>query len=65
MNINLKVEIIRRFGSQVVAAKKLKIGESKLSYLVNEHVEPTPEERDVLKKALGRDYFEPESPSAA
>lgn len=38
MNIDLKVELIRRFGSQVVAAKKLKIGESKLSYLVRGHV---------------------------
>jgi len=65
MNIDLKVEIIRRYGSQVVAAKKLKIGESKLSYLVRGHVEPNPQEREILKAALGADYFQPERPRAA
>jgi hypothetical protein len=65
MNIDLKVEIIRRFGSQVVAAKTLKIGESKLSYLVRGHVEPNAYEREILRTALGADYFEPEGPRAA
>jgi hypothetical protein len=65
MNIDLKVELIRHFGSQIVAAKKLRIQNSKLSYLVHGHAEPSKRERDVLKKALGADYFEKESPSAA
>jgi len=54
MNIDLKVELIRRFGSQVVAAKQLKIGESKLSYLVRGHVEPNPHEREILQNRFGR-----------
>lgn len=65
MNIDLKVELIRRFGSQVIAAKQLKIGESKLSYLVRGHVEPNPQEREILKTALGADYFQPQGPQAA
>jgi hypothetical protein len=65
MNIDLKIELIRRFGTQVVAAKQLNIREAKLSYLVRGHAEPNERERDVLKKALGADYFEKESPSAA
>jgi hypothetical protein len=65
MNIDLKVELIRRFGSQVVAAKRLKIHESKLFHLVRGHEEPNPRERDVLKKALGADYFATQPPSAA
>jgi hypothetical protein len=65
MNLDLKIELIRHFGSQVVVAKRLKIHESKLSYLVRGHVEPTKHERDLLKKALGADYFETQPPSAA
>ena len=65
MNIDLKVELIRTFGSQVVAAKRLNIGESKLSYLVRGHVEPNAHERKILRTALGADYFEPEGPQAA
>jgi hypothetical protein len=65
MNIDLKVELIRRFGTQIVAAKALNIGESKLSYLVRGHVEPNPQEREILRTALGTDYFEPKGPQAA
>ena len=65
MNIDLKIGIIRQFGSQVVAAKKLKIREAKLSYLVRGHLEPNARERQLLREALGADYFEPQSPSAA
>jgi hypothetical protein len=63
MNLELKIGLIRRFGSQVAASKRLGIANSKISYLVRGHAEPTPKERDLLKKALGADYFE--SPSAA
>jgi hypothetical protein len=65
MNIDLKVELIRKFGSQVVAAKRLKIREAKLSYLVRGHAEQNPKEREILKTALGADYFQPGGPRAA
>jgi hypothetical protein len=57
MNIELKVELIRRFGSQVVAARQMGIREAKLSYFVRDHSEPNDREREILKKALGADYF--------
>jgi hypothetical protein len=57
MNIELKVELIRRFGSQVVAARQMGIREAKLSYFVRGHSMPNEREREILKKALGADYF--------
>jgi hypothetical protein len=65
MNVELRIGLIRYAGSQVAAAKKLKIREAKLSYLVRGHAEPNAHEREILKRALGRDYFEKQSPSAA
>ena len=66
MNIDLKVGLIRHGGgSQLAAAKKLGIQNSKLSYLVRGHVQPNPHEREILKIVLGADYFEPEGPRAA
>jgi len=55
MNVELKVELIRRFGSQIVASKRLGIRESKLSYIVQGHAEPSAQERKALEKTLGRD----------
>ena len=57
MNVDLRLGLLRRYGSQIVASKQLGIGNSKLSYLVHGHAEPTPREREVLKEALGADYF--------
>ena len=57
MNIELRIALMRQFGSQVRAAKPLKIHESRLSRLVNGHSEPTAEERKRLSVALGGDYF--------
>ena len=67
MNIELKIALIRRFGSQIRAAKPLRIDESKLSRIVQGHREPTPEERERLREVLGVDCFsgEPEGPRAA
>ncbi len=65
MNIDLRVGIIRKYGTQVVAAKELKIREAKLSYLVRGHVEPNAHEREILRTALGADYFQPEGSRAA
>jgi hypothetical protein len=65
MNIELKIAVIRRFRSQVEASKELGIRENRLSYLVRGHVEPNDRERDVLRNALGADYFQPQPPEAA
>jgi hypothetical protein len=66
MNLELKIALIRKYGSQIRAAKPLRIEESKLSRIVQGHREPTPEERERLRKALGVDCFsgEPEGPRA-
>jgi DNA-binding transcriptional regulator YdaS (Cro superfamily) len=53
MNWKLKMELIRRFGSQIVAARQLGIRESKLSYIVRGHAEPSAKEREALEQALG------------
>jgi len=57
MNVELKIAIIRRFGSQIRAAKPLRIDGSRLSKLVNGHCGPTAEERKRLAVELGADYF--------
>lgn len=57
MNVELKIALIRKFGSQVVGARRLEMCESKLSYLVRGHRQPSPEERQKLTRALGKDYF--------
>jgi hypothetical protein len=64
-NFFVEIRDATRFGSQVVAAKRLKIREAKLSYLVRGHAAPNPEEREILKAALGIDCFEPDGPKAA
>ena len=67
VNIELKIALIRRFGSQIRAAKPLRIDESKLSRIVQGHRDPTPDERERLRTVLGVDCFadEPEGPRAA
>jgi hypothetical protein len=57
LNLDLKIALIRNFGSQIVAARRLRINQSKLSFFVNGHSEPNERERTLLEKALGRDYF--------
>jgi DNA-binding transcriptional regulator YdaS (Cro superfamily) len=53
VKLELKIELIRRFGSQIVAARHLGIGESRLSHLVRGHAEPSEKERAALERALG------------
>jgi DNA-binding transcriptional regulator YdaS (Cro superfamily) len=53
MKLELKIELIRRFGSQIVAARHLGIGESRLSHIVRGHAEPSVKEREALERALG------------
>jgi len=57
VNVDLKIALIRHFGSQIVASRRLKIRESKLSFFVHGHSVPNEREREILKKALGADFF--------
>ena len=54
MNLELKMELIRHFGSQIVAARELGIGESRLSHIVRGHVRPNDRERQALEGGLGK-----------
>jgi len=53
-NLELKAELIRRWASQVEAAKAMGIRENRLSYIVRGHTEPSEREREALEKSLGR-----------
>jgi ribosome-binding protein aMBF1 (putative translation factor) len=53
VKLELKIELIRRFGSQIVAARQLGIGESKLSHIVRGHAEPSEKEREALERVFG------------
>jgi hypothetical protein len=59
MNVEFRVAIIHAFGTQIAASKRLKIREDKISHLVQGHEEPTAREREIFKKALGADFFQP------
>lgn len=67
MNMDLKLALIRNFGTQIAASRRLKIREEKLSHLVRGYDEPNERERALLEKALGRDYFskQQDGPQAA
>ena len=54
VNLGLKCALIKRFGSQGSAARKLGIRESKMSYIVRGHAQPSDRERQALEGALGR-----------
>jgi len=56
VNLNLKGELVRRYGSQFEASRALGIRESKLSYIVRGHSEPNERERKALEEALGRAF---------
>jgi hypothetical protein len=53
MNIKLKLELIRRFGTQVEAARQLGIRENRLSYFVRQHAEPSEREREAFERVVG------------
>jgi hypothetical protein len=65
VNIDLRIAIVRNFGTQIVASRRLKIQQSKLSHFVRGHSEPNEREREVLKKALGADFFSREGDAPA
>jgi hypothetical protein len=58
MNFELKAAIIRKFGSQVVASRKLGIREAKLSYIVCGHAKPSEKEQKALELAFGKSQIE-------
>ena len=45
MNFDLKIALLKNFGSQVMAARQMGIRESRLSYIIHGHVLPTERER--------------------
>ena len=60
LNIELKIALIRRFGSQVNAGDELGLVESLVSKLVRGRRDPTPKQRTLFKNVLGKDYFKAE-----
>ncbi len=54
VNISLKAELVRRFGTQVEAAKAMGIRENRLSYIVRGHIKPSEREHKALAEALGK-----------
>ena len=54
VNLELKAELIKRYGSQIEAAKALGLHENRLSYIVRGHIQPSTHEREALEHALGQ-----------
>jgi hypothetical protein len=54
VNLELKAELIRRFGSQIEAALQMGIREDRLSYIVRGHTQPSKRERVALERSLGQ-----------
>jgi hypothetical protein len=57
MHVYLKAEILKKFGSQIVAARQMEIPESNLSRIVRGHREPSDRERGALEKAFGTEVL--------
>ena len=53
VNLELKAELIRRFGSQIEAAKAMGIRDNRLSYIVRGHILPSEAEGKALEHELG------------
>ena len=58
MNWDLKIAINRRFGSQTLASKALRIQEPRISRLLHGYDAPTSKERRKFAAALGVDFFD-------
>ena len=54
VNLNLKAELIKRFGTQVEAARAIGIRENRLSYIIRGHAQPSKAEREALELAMGK-----------
>lgn len=57
IRFDLKNAIAKKYGTQIEASRALGIRESRLSYLVRGHVDPTDEEMKILRLALGRNLI--------
>jgi len=53
-----KGAIIGEFGSQIRAAHVIGIHPSRLSLIIQQHVEPSPDEIKLLRKSLGRSVID-------
>jgi transcriptional regulator with XRE-family HTH domain len=53
MNLKLKAELIRRYGTQIEAAKALTISESRLSYIIRGHISVSSRVQAKLAERLG------------
>jgi len=53
VNLELKGELVKRYGTQVEAAKQLNIAENRLSRIVRGYAKPSERERTALIQALG------------
>jgi len=56
VNLNLKADLIKRFGTQVEATKAMGIRENRLSYIIRGHIQPSKAEREALERALGKTH---------
>ncbi len=54
MNRIFRVAVVEVFGTQIQASRRLGIRESRLSYLMNGHVDPSEKEVEILEAAFGR-----------
>jgi plasmid maintenance system antidote protein VapI len=61
---NLKSQIVDLHGSQVVAARRLGIEETRLSRIVREHIQPRDDERAKLIDAFGASALKPSDRSS-
>ena len=52
MNYSMKMKILKSGNTQIQIARETKIQESKLSKIVNGHIEPTGDEKKRIAKAL-------------
>ena len=57
IRFELKNALAKKYGTQIEASRTLRIRESRLSYLVCGHVDPTDEEMKILRLALGRNLI--------
>lgn len=53
-NLQLRAEIIRRYGGQIYLAHQFGIHEARLSRICRGHVKPLKAEREALERALGK-----------
>lgn len=58
MNMNFRLALIRKFGSQVNASEALEIHPVSISMMVNDRRRPRPDELAKLRKAFSRRQLE-------